>query len=296
MLDAEPFADVLVHSRLEVGHLDGARGAGLGVLLLVDAVVDEGDLVLLDDRLARDDAAVGRSLRQLDLAPGEDMPADGADGVGRGEHLAASGAFLRHYGLGALLGARLLADYDAVDRAVPDDVAAIVEDEAVRLPGVRREAESTANHLNVEAARLGGSQEDDAVDVRGVEAGGEDAHIEQILHGRLGLAEEVGLRDALEGGDNLRTLVGGGVAGHDGDAVLDEEAELLGDGVAVVHGGAKDDHGLAILRLLDEIADGGVDGAGGVDSLLDVLLDELAGADAKAREVDGGLAALGGEP
>ena len=68
---------------------------------------------------------------------------------------------------------------DAVHRPVTDDIAAEVENQAVRL--VRMEPEAAPDHLVIEAWRSGRTQKHHAVHVRRVEAGRQHADVDEIL-------------------------------------------------------------------------------------------------------------------
>ena len=83
-------------------------------------------------------------------------------------------------------------------------IAGVVWDQTVGFP--RRQAQTAANDLLVKTHRLGGAEDGDQVDVRGVEAGGQHRDVHQIAI-RLrfkGLDDAIPLRPRRFAGDQRR--------------------------------------------------------------------------------------------
>ena len=157
---------------------------------------------------------------------------------------------------------------------------------------VSGERQAPPRYLEQQPRRLGGTQHRHAVHVGGVEAGGEHRDVAEVLERRPGRPEEVG-GDVLplEAGDDLVALPGGRVARHHGALLARVLGYLLGHVAAVLHAGAEDDDGLALLRQDGDFR------AGRPDQLLAVhrggqfVLDEFARPYVDGRKV--GLGAPG---
>ena len=213
----------------------------------------------------------GRLRRVQDsLRLGELVPALGALARrGRNERVAA-GAFLhRRRSAGRVAVAHL----QVVDRPVPHDVAAVVEDEAVLLP--RREPEAAADHLVVEAWRRGRPQQRHAVDVRRVEAGGEHVHVREVAQ----LARTKAL-------DAPLPLPGRRIAVDPAAFDAMPIAQDRGDVPTVRNASREDQRAGAGPRFLGDLGARAFDDLVGVEGLLDLARDELAAADLELAHVD----------
>ena len=118
-------------------------------------------------------------------------------------------------------------------------IAGVVEDQTVGFP--RRQAQTAANDLLVKTHRLGGAEDGDQVDVRGVEAGGQHRDVHQIAI-RLrfkGLDDAIPLRPRRFAGDQRRLAY----------------RQQAGHFPGVFHGGGKDHHPFAVFGELHDLAD-----------------------------------------
>ena len=118
-------------------------------------------------------------------------------------------------------------------------VAGVVEDQAVGFS--RRQAQAAANDLLVKTHRLGGAEDGDQVDVRGVEAGGQHRDVHQIAI----LLRFKRLDDAIP----FRTR------GFSGDQRRLACRQQAGHFPGVLHGGGEDHHPFAAFGELHDLAD-----------------------------------------
>ena len=87
-------------------------------------------------------------------------------------------------------------------------VTGIIQNQAVGFP--RRQTQAAANNLLIQTDRFGRAQDSDQVDVRGVKAGGQHRHVNQIaeLLGFKGLNQAVALGAGRLAGDERRVAGG----------------------------------------------------------------------------------------
>ena len=186
-----------------------------------------------------------------------------------------------------------LAHLHGVYRPEPLHVLPVVEDEAFRLARLGREAEAASDHLDVQARARRGAQERDGVEAADVRPRRHHRHVAAVLQGRQRSAEEVdGDRLALESAYDLVPLLGRRVARHDGALLSGVRGDELRHLVAMLHRRAEDEAGLAVFRLLHDLAACRGDEAVFAHRLLHVLRHELAGADVQVVEVGVGDARL----
>ena len=204
----------------------------------------------------------------------ESVAALRADAVGGVDHRLALRAFL---GGRFAVTTRPIFDLECVDRPVPQNVAAEVQDEAVLLRRVQ--AEAPTDHLVVEARGVRRPQERHAVDVGRVEAGGQHVHVDQIL--------QAAVLEALEGvGAFERQRVAA-----DEPALVAELAKHALDMHGVLHTGGEDQDRVPVPRMLDDLGAGRTHQRVVVHQGLDLARDELTAPDVQPRGV--GLAPTG---
>jgi len=143
----------------------------------MDAVKDVLHRVLGDRFLAGENPCCRRfGLVLLPFRRRELVAAIWTRGISCRDHRMALRTFLGR-GLAIALLDRL--HLDLVHRSVAQDVAVEIEDETILLAGVQ--AESATDHLVIETRRHRRTHERHAVDVGGVEAGGQHVHVDEIL-------------------------------------------------------------------------------------------------------------------
>jgi len=167
------------------------------------------------------------------------VPALGTERIGGVDHYMALRALL---GGGLAVAGIPVLDAQRVDGAVPQDVAPEVQHEAVRL--ARVETEASANHLVIQARRVGRPQQDTQSMFGAVEAGGQHVHIDQVL--------EVAFTKALQ---RLGPLERQRLA-TDEPAFVAPLAQHALHVQRVLHASGKDQDAVAIPGLLDDLLAG----------------------------------------
>ena len=216
-------------------------------------------------------ALVERGARQIRLRRRELVAAGRAHpGRGMNDRLAVRARLDRSCGF-ALVVLLPLPPVDAVDRSVPLDVAGEVEHEAVVL--AVGETGAAADHLHVEADRLGRPQHGDQIDAGRVEAGGQ----------HVGVGETADVA-AFEGGDHPVAFGRRGLA-EDRLAAKATALDRVADVLGVADAGAEHQPRAAVGTVADDLVDGGLGHRLDVDRRLELAGDELAAAAADAAGV-----------
>ena len=136
-------------------------------------------------------------------------------------------------GFAGLLCAAVAAVVDRIERPVPGNVAAEVEDEAVGFAG--EESKAAAADLRVEAGGHGCAEDGNRVDAGCVESGGEDVDVDEEAESPSG-----------ERFKRPRSLQGHGLAGDDSAGLRRELLDYRGNVDCVLHARAEDQDTAAI--------------------------------------------------
>ncbi len=148
--------------------------------------------------------------------------------------------------LGAFFGRRFavarapVLDLQGINRAVPEDVPAEVENQAVLFGRVW--PESSTHHLVIEARRVRRAQQRHAVDIGCVEAGGQNVHVDQV---RQLTAFEARQRFGAVERQRVPT---------DESALSTHAVHHSLHVQGVLYAGCEDQDAVAVLRVLDNLA------------------------------------------
>lgn len=293
MLEADPFRFVL-HPSNAIIYSHRFRRIIIGPSLAVDAISHILHSIFCDSYLPGEDASAA-CLRIMLAALGrrELVPAIRAARIADGDDRMTFWTFLRRR-LAVASGATFL-DLDSVYRAVPQHVAAKVKHKAVQLAGVQPEA--ATDHLVVQARRQRRPQQDHAINIRRVEAGGEYVDVAQVLQRFGGVCAKVDLKLArplllAEPGNQPVSFTIGRLTADEAALNVMLFLQHPHDVLAVLDPRRKDQDRPAVTRLLDDLGAGGTHQGVLVHQVLDLASDILTAAHVQAAGVDPRLARL----
>ncbi|MPM45698.1 hypothetical protein SDC9_92389 [bioreactor metagenome] len=171
---------------------------------------------------------------------------------------------------------------DHVHGAVPENISAVIENQAIALPVAN--PGSTTDHLNKKSRGIGWTQQHDTVGIRCIEPRGQHIHVDQEPQRRFVAEEIVRHRLALESGNDFSTFAGWRTAGHHRALHAGIRHDLFGDMLAMGDAGSENQHTFPGPRQLDNFPAGGRNQGLRVHRGGHFIPDELAAANMKLIE------------
>ena len=176
------------------------------------------------------------------------------------------------------------ADDRHIDRPETNDVLPVIEDEAIRFP--RREPKPPPNHLLVKPGRVRRSKQNDAVDVRRVEAGRQNVDVDKVFERRRFAPEQIDAGFvAFEPSDNVGSFRRVRFAGNRRDFRARQRRERLFDPPRRLDARRENENLPTLARQFGDLQTRRFKDVLFLDDALDLGRDELAAANRNVRKI-----------